>query len=345
MPDLLQDNIATLRPSTTAQVDGGVIYHYYWFRDQAKTKEISANTALHYFRNQDPGRVRSISGGGVLESSKKKDQAQQFLTFVTSKAGQEVLEKGTSFEYPVASGVPANPALVPLATAGARRQPVGPRRAEGHRPDDEGGPALGGRRRDRGRTPSARPSARDRRCRARAGPGGRRHRRARWSPRRSSRSATSPGRWSSTGPGAGLRTRRAAAGRRTARQHRRPGRASRCRSASCSGSAPPGWWSAPTCRGAAVVAPAVRRAARRARVHQQLRVGQRRARRCTASAQACWWRRCPTSRSSTCPLPPRCAGSIPPSRNPPARSVPARRACSAGWCCRSCGWPSSAAAC
>lgn len=49
-----------------------------------------------------------------MNSSKKKEDAQKFLTFITSKAGQEVLEKGTSFEYPVASSVPANPALVPL---------------------------------------------------------------------------------------------------------------------------------------------------------------------------------------------------------------------------------------
>jgi iron(III) transport system substrate-binding protein len=108
------DNIATLKAVNAGEVDGGVIYHYYWFRDQAKTKEMSDNTALHYFRNQDPGAFVSLSGGGVLKSSKKPQQAQQFLRFITGKAGQEVLEKGDSFEYPVASGVPANPALVPL---------------------------------------------------------------------------------------------------------------------------------------------------------------------------------------------------------------------------------------
>lgn len=113
---ILQDNIATLRAANDGEIEGGIIYHYYWFRDQAKTKEISANTALHYFRNEDPGAFISISGGGVLESSQKKDQAQQFLKFITGKAGQEVLEKGTSFEYPVASGVPANPALPALDT-------------------------------------------------------------------------------------------------------------------------------------------------------------------------------------------------------------------------------------
>jgi iron(III) transport system substrate-binding protein len=111
---IYSDNIATLKAVNAGEVDGGVIYHYYWFRDQSKTKEMSANTALHYFKNQDPGAFVSLSGGGVLASGDKKDQAQQFVRFITGKAGQEVLEKGTSFEYPVASGVPANPALPPL---------------------------------------------------------------------------------------------------------------------------------------------------------------------------------------------------------------------------------------
>ena len=112
--EIFSDNIATLRAVNDGQVEGGVIYHYYWFRDQAEAKEISNNTALHYFKNEDPGAFVSISGGGILNSSKKKDDAQRFLTFITGKAGQEVLENGTSYEYPVASDVPANKALVPL---------------------------------------------------------------------------------------------------------------------------------------------------------------------------------------------------------------------------------------
>ncbi|AFM17734.1 ABC-type Fe3+ transport system, periplasmic component [Mycolicibacterium chubuense NBB4] len=110
-----QDNIATLKAVNSGQVDGGVIYHYYWFRDQSEAKEISGNTALHYFRHQDPGAFVSLSGAGVLASSKKQDKAQRFLRFITGKAGQEILQKGTSFEYPVASGVPANAALTPLS--------------------------------------------------------------------------------------------------------------------------------------------------------------------------------------------------------------------------------------
>jgi iron(III) transport system substrate-binding protein len=111
---IYNDNIATMKAVNAGEVDGGIIYHYYWFRDQANTKEGSGNTALHYFKNQDPGAFVSLSGGGVLASSDKKDQAQQFIKFIAGKSGQEVLQKGTSFEYPVASGVPANPALPPL---------------------------------------------------------------------------------------------------------------------------------------------------------------------------------------------------------------------------------------
>ena len=68
---IYNDNIATMKAVNAGEVDGGIIYHYYWFRDQAKTKEGSGNTALHYFKNQDPGAFVSLSGGGVLKSSKK----------------------------------------------------------------------------------------------------------------------------------------------------------------------------------------------------------------------------------------------------------------------------------
>ena len=108
-------NNAVLKAVNAGQIDGGVIYHYYWIGDQSKTKENSRNTQLHYFGNQDPGAFVSLSGGGVLASSKHADAAQQFLKFVTGKTGQQVLQTGTSFEYPVGSGVAANAALKPLA--------------------------------------------------------------------------------------------------------------------------------------------------------------------------------------------------------------------------------------
>jgi iron(III) transport system substrate-binding protein len=108
-------NSTVMKAVNAGEIDGGVIYHYYYFGDQAKTGENSKNVGLHYFKNQDPGAFVSISGGGVLASSKHQKEAQAFLKWVTGKGGQEILKTGTSFEYAVGKDAQSNPKLVPLA--------------------------------------------------------------------------------------------------------------------------------------------------------------------------------------------------------------------------------------
>lgn len=108
-------NSTAMKAVNAGEIPGAVIYHYYWFADQAKTGENSKNVALHYFKHQDPGAFVSISGGGVLAASKHQDAAQAFLKWLTGKGGQAVLRDGTSFEYAVGAGDASNPALVPLA--------------------------------------------------------------------------------------------------------------------------------------------------------------------------------------------------------------------------------------
>lgn len=107
-------NSTVMKAVNAGEIPAGVIYHYYWFGDQAGTGENSSNTKMHYFKNQDPGAFVSLSGGGVLATSKNPTAAQAFLAFITGKAGQEILQTGTSFEYPVGSETDANPQLVPL---------------------------------------------------------------------------------------------------------------------------------------------------------------------------------------------------------------------------------------
>ena len=104
-----------LKAVNAGQVDGGVIYHYYYFVDQSKTAENSRNTGVHYFRHHDPGAFVSISGGGVLASSRHPQQAQAFVRWIAGKGGQAVLRDGNSFEYAVGKGAASNPKLVPLA--------------------------------------------------------------------------------------------------------------------------------------------------------------------------------------------------------------------------------------
>lgn len=107
-------NSAVLKAVNAGQIDSGVIYHYYSFVDQSKTGENSKNTSLHYFKHKDPGAFVSISGGGVLASSKHKEEAQAFLKWITGKDGQSILKNGNSFEYAVGQNAQSNPKLVPL---------------------------------------------------------------------------------------------------------------------------------------------------------------------------------------------------------------------------------------
>ena len=113
---IYQNNIATMKAVNSGQVPMGVIYHYYWYRDQALQKASSGNTKLHYFKHQDPGAFVSISGGAVLKTSKHAADAQKFLAFVTGKKGQEMLSSTDTMEYAVATGVASDPALPPLDT-------------------------------------------------------------------------------------------------------------------------------------------------------------------------------------------------------------------------------------
>jgi len=107
-------NSVAMKAVNAGEIEGAVIYHYYWFGDQAKTGENSKNVALHYFKNQDPGAFVSISGGAVLASSQHQKEAQAFLKWITGKGGQAVLRDGDSYEYAVGIGDASNPKLVPL---------------------------------------------------------------------------------------------------------------------------------------------------------------------------------------------------------------------------------------
>ncbi|MEF3110721.1 iron ABC transporter substrate-binding protein [Raoultella sp. WB_B2P2-3] len=107
-------NSTVMKAVNAGQIDGGVIYHYYRFVDQAKTGENSKNTRLYYFKHQDPGAFVSISGGGVLASSKHPQQAQAFIRWITGKQGQDELRTNNAFEYAVGVNAASNPKLTPL---------------------------------------------------------------------------------------------------------------------------------------------------------------------------------------------------------------------------------------
>ncbi|PVG80686.1 iron ABC transporter substrate-binding protein [Nocardioides gansuensis] len=98
---VLQNNLVVLQSVNAGDVDAGIAYHYYWYRDQAEAGENSSSSALHFFGDQDPGAFLSVSGAGVLASSEHAENAQQFVEFLTSTDGQQAMADSYALEYPL----------------------------------------------------------------------------------------------------------------------------------------------------------------------------------------------------------------------------------------------------
>jgi iron(III) transport system substrate-binding protein len=108
-------NRGIMAAANNGEIPGGIIYHYYWYGDRNESGASSNNVELHFFGKKDPGAFVSVSGGGVLKSSKNPVEAQQFLAYMTSPRGQQMLSDSNAMEYSIASGVAPNPKLKPFA--------------------------------------------------------------------------------------------------------------------------------------------------------------------------------------------------------------------------------------
>ncbi len=98
---VLDNNLVVMQSVNEGDVDAGIAYHYYWYRDQRESGANSDNVALHFFGDQDPGAFVSISGAGVLASSEHPDDGQAFVEFLTSTEGQQAMADSYALEYPL----------------------------------------------------------------------------------------------------------------------------------------------------------------------------------------------------------------------------------------------------
>jgi iron(III) transport system substrate-binding protein len=108
-------NDVVLESVNSGEVDAGIAYHYYWYRDQEEAGESSDNTRLHFFDDQDPGAFVSVSGAGVLASSDKQTDAQKFVNFLASVEGQQAIADSYALEYPLNPEVSLDPPVKPFA--------------------------------------------------------------------------------------------------------------------------------------------------------------------------------------------------------------------------------------
>jgi iron(III) transport system substrate-binding protein len=115
---IYQDEEAVVAAVNRGEVATGVINSYYWYRLQLELGDKGIQSALYYFAPNDVGAVVNISGAARLESSKERKNAERFISFLLSNAGQQIIADSDDFEYPVRKDVPPNEALPPLASIG-----------------------------------------------------------------------------------------------------------------------------------------------------------------------------------------------------------------------------------
>jgi iron(III) transport system substrate-binding protein len=107
-------NSAVMVAADEGEIDAGVMYHYYFYRDRAENGLKSDDAELHFFRNSDPGAFLSVSGAGVLASTDQPEEAQRLVAYLTGAEAQQRLAESTALEYAVGNGVPSAEALPPL---------------------------------------------------------------------------------------------------------------------------------------------------------------------------------------------------------------------------------------
>jgi len=121
LKDNAGDHVYPDNETLTAQVNSGqiaiaLINHYYWYRQRDESGAANMHSQIAYFQPHDPGYVIDVSGAGVLASSHNQVAAQQFLAFMVSAAGEEIIAHDDSYEYPLGSGVATARALKPFNT-------------------------------------------------------------------------------------------------------------------------------------------------------------------------------------------------------------------------------------
>jgi iron(III) transport system substrate-binding protein len=106
-------NGAAMKAVERGEIATALVNNYYWFALAKENGEANMKSGVHYMRNKDPGALITVSAAGVLKSSKKLKQAQQFLAFMVSAPGQQAIVDSVA-EYPVRPGIKSPWALKPF---------------------------------------------------------------------------------------------------------------------------------------------------------------------------------------------------------------------------------------
>ena len=97
--EVYDGNNVVLESVNAGEVETGIAYHYYWYRDQEESGEVSDDTRLHFFEGGDPGGFVSVSGAGILAAGEHQEAAQEFLDYLVGVEGQQQIADSYALEY------------------------------------------------------------------------------------------------------------------------------------------------------------------------------------------------------------------------------------------------------
>ena len=105
-------NTPQVAAAAAGEIDIGLVNHYYLHRFMAEEGDSFAARNYHPSAG-GPGSLVMVAGAGILSTSDDKENAEKFLGFMLSLAGQQYFASQT-FEYPLVEGVKTSYGLVPM---------------------------------------------------------------------------------------------------------------------------------------------------------------------------------------------------------------------------------------
>jgi iron(III) transport system substrate-binding protein len=110
-------NLEIVQAVASGEIDLGLTNHYYLYLVKEETPD--APVANHFLAGADPGALVSIAGAGVVDADGDRDEAEQFVDFLLSDAGQRFYtEEAEEAEYPLVAGIEPREGLPPLDSLG-----------------------------------------------------------------------------------------------------------------------------------------------------------------------------------------------------------------------------------
>ncbi len=112
-PRAYESNSAALQAVAAGEIDAALVNHYYLFQARAESGD-TLPVANHYFTGGDPGALVNVAGAGILATADHPVAADRLVRFLLSEEAQRYFSDET-FEYPLVTGIEADPALPALA--------------------------------------------------------------------------------------------------------------------------------------------------------------------------------------------------------------------------------------